>query len=89
MYDASESGRPAVAINTKNGSNKVDLVWTGNLRPGETTGKSGWKLVNFKLTSPHVSDTCGKVTLTYYVINNDWQKYIRSKNRPSKKFGYN
>ena len=88
MYDASESGKPELAINTKNGSNKVDLIWNGTLHPGETTGKSNWKLANFRLDSPHISDTCGTVTIYKYIIDHDWEKYIRKSTKPSKKFGY-
>ena len=88
MFDASESDKPKVKINTKNGSNKVNLVWTGTLRPGESTGKNNWKMVNFKLKSPHISDTCGTVTLTEFQIENDWIKLIRNRKRVQKKFGY-
>ena len=45
-------------------------------------------MVNFKLKSPHISDTCGTVTLTEFQIENDWIKLIRNRKRVQKKFGY-
>ena len=88
MFDASQSGSPALPINKKNGKNKVNLVWNGKLRPGETTGKKNWKMQNFELKSLSVSDTKGTVTLCSYQIDNDWIKTIRQSHRPKKKFGY-
>ena len=82
LWDASgEKVRPA-KINTKNGSNKVQLVWTGVLEPGRTTGQNRWKMVDFKKPSCGMDMTRGRITVISYQIDHDWIKTIREKNRP-------
>lgn len=83
MYDTSEPGNPPMEINKKNGSNKVDVVWSGSLAPGETTGSGHWKMVNYKAPKDGLSHTRGTLTLVSYQIENDWIKTIREFNRPS------
>ena len=88
MYNATDGERTPLPINTRTGSNTVDLVWNGTLRPGETTGKGGWQLRDFRLDMLDISDTCGTVTVYEYQIDNDWVKTIRTKNRTTRKYGY-
>lgn len=87
VYDAGQPGNPAVAANTKTGKNSVDLVWTGHLNPGATTGKSGWRMVNFSRGDADTIDLNGKVTLASYQIDGDWVHMIQSKHRTTKKYG--
>ena len=82
LWDASgEKVRPA-KINTKNGSNKVELVWTGVLDPGRSTGENRWKMVDFKVPSCGMDMTRGQITVISYQIDHDWIKIIRKNNQP-------
>lgn len=84
MYEANRKMTP-VPINTRDGSNKVSIVWSGTLLPGQTTGKSRWKMVYYE--APADFDyTRGTVTLIKYQIDNDWVKTIRQFNRPWKEY---
>ncbi len=82
LWDASGEDLEPAVINTANGSNKVDVVWTGRLRPGSTTGKDGWRMVNFMTPACGMKSTRGRITIVSFQINGDWVKNIR--NRPSK-----
>jgi uncharacterized protein YjdB len=86
MYDATEDGLPKVEINTKDGSNKVDIVWSGTLAPGETTGTRHWKMSNYRAPSKGIYTTRGTVTLYSFQIENDWIKTIREHNRTTKDY---
>ena len=86
VFDAMEGDNDPVAINTKDGSNKVEIVWTGYLGNGETTGKSGWKMVNYRVPGNGIYSTRGIVTLVGFQINNDWIKMIRERNRVWKEY---
>ena len=84
LWDCSgETVEPAV-INTKNGSNKVDVVWSGKLAPGKKTGENHWKMVHFKTPSCGMDMTRGQITVYSYQIEHDWVKTIRKNHRPSK-----
>ena len=85
MYDASDSSLPGVEINTKDGSNTVNLVWSGSLRPGETTGQRNWRAVNYAAPAKF-NVTRGVVTLVSFQIDGDWIKTIRKGNRPSQEY---
>ena len=87
MFDASpDANNDPIPINTKNKSNVVDIVWTGTLRPGESTGKNHWKMVNYKAPSVGIYSTRGTVSVVSYQIENDWVKTIRNKNRQLKDY---
>lgn len=84
LWDCSgEEVEPAV-INTKDGSNKVHVIWRGTLAPGATTGKNSWKMVNFMTPACGMHYTRGRLTIISYQIENDWVKNIRKKNQPVK-----
>ena len=84
LWDCSGDEIEPAEINTKNGSNKVDVVWTGSLAPGQKTGKNHWKNINFKTPSCGMDYTRGQITLYQYQIENDWVKTIRNNHRPYK-----
>ena len=79
-------GREGVAVNTKDGSNKVDIVWSGALQPGETTGTRHWKMVNYSAPSQGIKKTSGTITLYQFQIDNDWIKTIRERHRTKKDY---
>ena len=82
MWDARpESDLEPVPINTKNGSNKVNVVWNGTLRPGEKTGRKNWKMQNYRAPAIGIMNTRGCMTLVSYQIDRDWIKTIRKNNR--------
>ena len=83
MFTWEEGSLVPASINTRNGSNKVEVVWTGNLAPGETTGSRHWKMVNYRAPEGGVRNTTGTVTLTSYQIDNDWIKTIPTGSRSS------
>ena len=60
----------------------MQLVWTGVLEPGRTTGQNRWKMVDFKKPSCGMDMTRGRITVISYQIDHDWIKTIREKNRP-------
>ena len=80
IFDAVRGENAPVPINTKDGSNKVNVVWRGTLEPGEKTGRKNWKMVNYSLPV-HIDTTRGSVTLYSYQLNHDWIKTIRKANR--------
>ena len=82
-----KNGQP-VKINKKDGSNKVQLVWKGELNPGEKTGSRHWKIIDYQAPDDFVynDDYAGTITITQYIIDNDWVKVIRERNRPKKPF---
>lgn len=86
MYDTLEGNNDPLNINRKNGSNKVDVVWSGSLAPGETTGRGNWKMVNYQPPKNGPDATRGFVTVVSYQIDNDWIKTIRQSNRPWKEY---
>ena len=86
MYDATVADNPEIPINTKNGSNKVEVVWSGRLYPGESTGANHWKMSAYQAPSIGVGRTRGIVTLHSFQIENDWIKVIREKNRQWKEY---
>jgi uncharacterized protein YjdB len=73
--------RSELEINKKDGSNLVEVVWTGQLAPGETTGTRHWKMMNYAAPA-HMNKTTGRITLVSFQINGDWIKTIRTSNRP-------
>ena len=86
MFDAVGGSNDPIAINTKNGSNTVDIVWTGTLNPGEVTGKNHWKMVNYSVPEGGIYSTRGTVRLFSYQIDGDWIKTIRKSRRPYKDY---
>ena len=80
MVDAKDWGTK-LDINQKDGSNKVDLVWSGTLLPGESTGKNHWKMSNYRAPEGGIGKTHGWVTVYSFQIENDWIKTIREGNR--------
>ena len=86
VYDAMDGDNSPLAVNTKDGSNKVEVVWNGTLYPGESTGKSNWKMVNYRVPKDGIYSTRGIVTLHSYQIENDWIKIIREHNRQWKEY---
>ena len=84
LWDCSGEEIEPAEINTKNGSNTVDVVWTGRLAPGERTGMKHWKNKNFKSPSCGMDMTRGQIVLYQYQIENDWVKTIRKNHRPYK-----
>ena len=87
VFNAGEEGNPAWPVNTRTGKNTVDLVWSGHLNPGATTGKSGWKMVNFSRGDADTVYLNGKVTLASYQIDGDWVHTIQAKHRTTKSYG--
>ena len=85
LWDCTDEVK-AAEINTKNGSNKVDVVWSGTLPPGSTTGKAHWKMVSFKTPSCGMDMTRGQITVYSYQIDGDWIKTIRKARRPHKEW---
>ena len=86
LYDAMDDENPPLEINTKDGSNKVQVIWSGTLLPGETTGKNHWKMKDYKAPSAGIYTTRGFVTLYSYQIDDDWIKTIRERNRVTKEY---
>ena len=80
VFDPANPG-DGITINKKTGSNKIDMVWTGRLMPGETTGKENWKMINFICPNGGMKPTSGTVTVYCYQIDNDWVKTIRKAHR--------
>ena len=64
----------------------MDIIWSGTLRPGETTGVSHWKMSNYQAPAKGINSTRGVVTLCSFQIENDWIKTIRDGNRPWKDY---
>ena len=87
MFDASpDADNDPIPINKKTKKNVVEVVWTGTLRPGQTTGKTHWKMVNYKAPSVGIYSTRGTMTVISYQIEDDWVKTIRSKYRVLKDY---
>jgi len=63
------------------------VVWSGQLKPGQTTGIKGWRMVNFRLEGADAVDIDGSVTVTSYQIEGDWVKTIQPKHRTTKRYG--
>jgi len=82
LWDCTEELEPAV-INTKNGSNKVNVVWSGTLPPGGTTGQRNWRMVNFRTPDCGMSMTRGSITIVSFQIDGDWIKTITKSHRPN------
>ena len=83
LWDCREDVEPA-PINTKNGSNKVQIVWNGRLGPGGTTGKNNWKMKNFRTPECGMDYTRGSITIISYQIEGDWIKDIQKSHQPTK-----
>ncbi len=81
MYEWVDGSREPASVNTKDGGNKVECVWTGSLAPGETTGSRHWKMVNYRVPKGGVKSTSGTVTLTSFQIDSDWIKLIPESRR--------
>ena len=75
-------GKP-VAINKKNGSNKIKAVYGRTLRPGDTTRTDKWK---FRDLDDSVGFQRMTVRVTEYQIDGDWVKTLRSHLRPVYKY---
>ena len=82
LSDKDGAGDGSIPINTKDNSNKVKLVWYGTLNPGETTGKSRWKMVDYRAPDIDLNRTYKLITLESYQIDNDWIKYLPEQRRP-------
>ena len=82
-----KNGKP-VKINTKDKTNKVQLVWNGSLMPGDKTNYRNWKMIDYKAPKDFISndDYTGKITIVQYTIDHDWIKVIRERNRPHKDY---
>ena len=83
LWDCTDDVIPA-EINTRNGSNKVEIVWSGTLSPGSKTGPRNWRMVNFKTPSCGMDMTRGQITVISFQIDNDWIKTITRRNQPYK-----
>lgn len=83
VYDGDNN---PVAVNKKDGSNKVEVIWSGSLNPGEKTGKRHWKMKDYSAPDGGIGSTHGTVTLCSYQIENDWVKTIRKGHRPHKNY---
>ena len=84
--DAVMGNNDPVPINKKDGSNKVSIVWSGYLNPGQSTTKDHWKMIDYMAPAPGLESTHGEIVLYSYQIDNDWIKVIREYNRPKKKY---
>ncbi len=78
-----ESGEP-LAVNTKDGSNKVNAIYRRTLSPGRNSSESDWNFVNYE--QPANGFGSFKVTVVSYVIDKDWTKNIRQRYRPTDTF---
>lgn len=83
LYDFTDGELEPTPVNTKNGSNKVELVWSGTLSPGSTTGSGRWKMVNYSAPPFGLDKTRGTITIISYQIEGDWIKTITQRHRPS------
>ncbi len=86
VFDGTGEDKNPVAVNTDDGSNTVDIVWSGTLEPGEMTGTKRWKMVNYKPPASGIGKTHGTVTVCKYQIDNDWIKTIRKRYRKVKEY---
>ncbi len=70
-----------IAVNTKDGSNKVTITYKRALAPGARTREDYWKFQDFEKPQQGF----GKVVLKVvsFQIDNDWIKDIRESRRPS------
>lgn len=82
LSDKDGAGDCSIPINTKDNSNTVKMVWYGTLNPGETTGKSRWKMVDYRAPDIDLNRTYKLITLESYQIDNDWIKYLPEPRRP-------
>ena len=67
------------AINTKNGSNVVEAVYSKKLRPGESTPSDQWVMKDYDKDAGFQWMT---VRVTQFQINGDWVKTIRKNKQP-------
>ena len=81
MYDQTGGAMDPVLINYRDGSNKVQIVWSGRLYPGETTGRSRWQMIHYQAPSLRLSRIWKRFTLVSYQIDNDWIKTIPTSRR--------
>lgn len=80
FYETESGDNNPIAVNTKDGSNTVTVVWKKPVDPGETTGKDLWQMVNYQAPADMMK-TRGVVTIVSYQIDDDWIKTIRKNNR--------
>ena len=80
LWDCTDDPAPA-EINTKNGGNTVNVVWSGTLSPGGKTGKN-WRMVNFQTPSCGMNRTRGEIRIISFQIDGDWVKSIRKGHQP-------
>lgn len=72
-------GKPS-AINTKNGSNVVEAVYSKRIGPGETTPATKWVFKDFDQDAGFQWMT---VKVVQFQINDDWVKTIRKNKQPT------
>lgn len=69
-----------VAINTKDGSNIVELTYSKRLNAGKSTPEDQWK---FKDYNPDIGFHWMIVRVTKFQIDNDWVKVLRKNYQPT------
>lgn len=74
-------GKPQ-AVNTRNGSNVVKVVYNKLLAPGKSTPEDGWKLIDYDRVGVNEHGLAAiRVRIAEFQIDNDWVKTIRKNNR--------
>ncbi len=75
-----------IPVNTKDGSNKVQVVYSKTLEPGKATHEDRWV---FKDYAKSEMEPYGRIVvhIVSFQIDNDWIKDIRENNRPMIEWG--
>ena len=77
-------GKPQ-AVNTRNGSNVVKVVYNKSLAPGKATPEDGWKLIDYDRDGVNQNGLAAiRVRIAEFQIDNDWVKLVRKNNRKMK-----
>ena len=77
-------GKPAMGINTKDGTNVLTAVYSKPLEPGQTTKElEGWKIQDWDKEVVYASMDA---RIVEFEIDHDWVKLIRKNRQPEKKY---
>ena len=77
-------GQPQ-AVNKRNGSNTVKVVYNKLLAPGKTTGEDAWKPVDYDREKVNGEGLGAiRVRISEFQIDNDWVKTVRKNNRQAR-----
>ena len=77
-------GNP-IAVNKRNGSNVVKVVYNKPLGPGKTTPNDGWKPVDYDSGLVNTEGMGAfRTRIAEFQIDNDWVKLVRKNNRQMK-----